>query len=224
MSGALALSPRTVIALDAMGGDNAPACVVAGAALARKRYPKVKFLFYGDEAQLRLLLAREPELLAASELHHTPDAIGASVKPSHALRQGTNSSMRLAINAVAEGRAACIVSAGNTGALMAMAKFTLRSLPGVDRPAIASLMPTRHGATVMLDLGANIVCDAENLVQFALMGAIFCRTVLGIDQPTVGLLNIGTEEVKGKDEIRAAAAILRERPLPRQVPGLRRGQ
>ena len=208
------MTASTVIALDAMGGDNAPDIVVDGAALARERHPKTRFVFYGDETRVKTLLDRHAALRSVSELRHTPDTIAPGLKPSLALRQGRNSSMRLALNAVAAGEAASIVSAGNTGALMAMAKFVLKTLPGIDRPAIASLIPTKTGESVMLDMGANIECDAENLVQFALMGAIFCSTVLGRSEPTVGLLNIGTEELKGHDEIRTAASILRERPIP----------
>ena len=205
---------RTVIALDAMGGDDAPAIVVDGAALARERYPKASFLFFGDEKKIKPLLDRHPILRDCSVLRHTPDVVSSDMKPSLALRQGRNSSMRLAINAVAQGEASCVVSAGNTGALMAIAKFVLKTMPGIDRPAIATLLPARKGEVVMLDLGANLECDAENLVQFALMGAIFCRAVQGIAEPTLGLLNIGAEELKGHDEVRTAAAILRERPIP----------
>ncbi|MDR3424831.1 MAG: phosphate acyltransferase PlsX [Alphaproteobacteria bacterium] len=212
-----------VIALDAMGGDAAPAIVVNGAALARTRYPDIKFIFFGDAAQIEPLLAKHPALRACSELRHTPEVISAEMKPSLALRQGRKSSMRLAINAVAEGEASSVVSAGNTGALLAMAKFVLRTLPGIDRPAIATLIPTQTGETVMLDLGANIECDAENLVQFALMGAIFCHTVLGRSEPLIGLLNIGTEELKGHDEVRIAASILRERPIPGRLFGFVEG-
>ena len=207
------MSNSTVIALDAMGGDHAPGIVIAGAALARERYPKIRFQFYGDELQIKPLLDRHPILHDCSELRHASETISPDLKPSLALRQGRNSSMRLALNAVANGEAGSVVSAGNTGALMAMAKFVLKTLPGVDRPAIASLVPTKIGESVMLDMGANVECDAENLVQFALMGAIFCRAVLGISEPTIGLLNIGTEELKGHDEVRTAANILRERPV-----------
>lgn len=217
------MTDSPVIALDAMGGDRAPEIVVAGASLARVRHPESRFIFFGDEARVKPLLEQDPDLRKASELRHTSDVITADMKPSLALRQGRNSSMRLAIDAVAKGQADCIVSAGNTGALMATAKFVLKTLPGIDRPAIASVMPTKIGETVMLDLGANIECDAENLVQFALMGAIFCRTVLGISNPSIGLLNIGTEEMKGHDEIRAAATILRERQLPGQFHGFVEG-
>jgi glycerol-3-phosphate acyltransferase PlsX len=213
----------TVIALDAMGGDKAPYIVFAGAALARERYPKIRFLFFGNEAEMKPLLSRFPILQDCSELRHAPDVISSDIKPSLALRQGRNSSMRMAINAVAQGEAASIVSAGNTGALMAVAKYVLRTLPGIDRPAIASLLPTKIGESVMLDLGANVECDAENLVQFALMGVIFCRAVLGISSPTVGLLNIGTEELKGHDEVRTAAAILRERQIPGRFYGFVEG-
>ncbi len=212
-----------VIALDAMGGDRAPAIVVEGAAKARERYPEIRFIFFGDEAKIEPLLGTYPILKKSSEIRHAVEVVSADAKPSVALRQGRKSSMRLAINAVAEGDAACIVSAGNTGALMAMAKFVLKTLPGVDRPAIATLIPTEKGETVMLDLGANIECDAENLFQFALMGAIFCRTVLGRSEPTIGLLNIGTEELKGHDEVRIAASILRERPIPAKFHGFIEG-
>jgi glycerol-3-phosphate acyltransferase PlsX len=217
------MTARTVIALDAMGGDRAPDIVVMGAALARERHPNVSYLFFGDEAAVKPLVDKYPELAAISQIIHTSDVVTNDVKPSIALRQGRNSSMRLAINAVEKGDAACIVSAGNTGALMATAKYVLRTLPGIDRPAIASIFPTQVGESIMLDLGANVECDAENLVQFALMGAIFSRTVLGISNPSIGLLNIGAEEMKGHDELRAAAALLRERPLPGRFYGFVEG-
>jgi glycerol-3-phosphate acyltransferase PlsX len=144
-------------------------------------------------------------------------------KPSIALRSGRRSSMRLAIDAVADAKADCVVSAGNTGALMAMAKFALKTLPGIDRPAIASFFPTMRGESVMLDLGANIECDAENLVQFALMGDAFARTVLGLVHPTVGLLNVGSEDLKGNDAVRAAATKLRSPDAPVKFHGFIEG-
>ena len=217
----MAKSP--IIAVDAMGGDQAPAIVINGVAIARERHPDSKYIFFGDEARVKPLLDKHPALCAVSELRHTPEMIPADLKPSLALRQGRNSSMRLAINAVAQGEACSVVSAGNTGALMATAKFVLKTLDGIDRPAMAGLMPTRFGESVMLDLGANVECDAENLVQFALMGAIFCRAVLGIQEPSIGLLNIGTEDMKGHDEIRAAAQLLRERSLPGKFYGFVEG-
>ncbi|MDD2326216.1 MAG: phosphate acyltransferase PlsX [Alphaproteobacteria bacterium] len=203
-----------VIALDAMGGDEGPDMVIAGAALALERYPKLSFIIYGDESKVSPILRRYPALAGASELRHTSESISPCMKPSLALRQGRQSSMRLAINAVAKGEACSVVSAGNTGALMAMAKFVLKTMPGIDRPAIATVFPTQKGECVVLDLGANLECDAENLVQFALMGGIFCHAVLGVQNPSIGLLNIGVEEMKGHDEVRTAASILRERPLP----------
>jgi len=220
---AVAGGPSLCIALDAMGGDHAPDMVVVGADMARTRCPGVRYLFFGDEARIRPLLEKYPALLPISTIRHTPDVVTGDTKPSVALRTGRNSSMRLAINAVAAGEAACVVSAGNTGALMAMAKFVLKTLPGIDRPAIASFFPTLRGESVMLDLGANLECDAENLLQFAVMGTVFSRTVLGVLQPTVGLLNVGSEEQKGHEQIRQAATALRESPLARNFHGFIEG-
>lgn len=217
------MSARLTIALDAMGGDHAPDMVVAGADEARQRCPDIRYLFFGDEHRIGPLLDRRSALKDVSTIRHTPDAIGNDAKPSVALRAGRTSSMRLAINAVAEGDASCVVSAGNTGALMAMAKFVLKTLPGIDRPAIASFLPTQRGESVMLDLGANVECDARNLVEFAVMGAVFARTVLGVAEPTIGLLNIGAEEVKGHEAIRNAAAQLRMMPLPGSFHGFIEG-
>jgi glycerol-3-phosphate acyltransferase PlsX len=217
------VSESITIALDAMGGDRAPAMVVKGADIALERHPDARFLLFGDEAQIMPLLARLPRLGKAATLHHTDEAVAADAKPSQALRTGRRSSMRLAIDAVASGRADGVVSAGNTGALMATAKFVLKTLPGIDRPAIATLFPTRRGDSVMLDLGANIECDAENLVQFALMGDVFARTVLGLLQPTVGLLNVGSEDLKGNDAVRGAAARLRGGMTPIRFHGFIEG-
>src|SRR6202048_867590 len=192
-----------------MGGDGAPAIVLKGAAIALQRHPGVRYLLFGADELVRPLLVKLPGLGEAATIVHTSEVIAADAKPSLALRAGRQSSMRLAIDAVAEGRADGVVSAGNTGALMAMAKFALKMLPGIDRPAIASFFPTQRGESVMLDLGANIECDAENLVQFALMGDVFARTVLGLIEPTVGLLNVGAQDVKGNNAVRAASARLR---------------
>ena len=197
------------IALDAMGGDAAPGIVLRGADIARQRYPGVDYLMFGTEERVAPLLAKLPALSEKVSFIHTDEVVADDAKPSAALRSGRRSSMRLAIDAVADGRASGVVSAGNTGALMAMAKFVLKMLPGIDRPAIASFFPTRRGESVMLDLGANIECDAENLVQFALMGDVFARTVLGLIEPTVGLLNVGEEDLKGNDAVRGASARLR---------------
>lgn len=208
------MSEGITIALDAMGGDRAPGMVVKGAEIALQRHPDLHFLIFGVEDEVRPLLSKAPHLIRAVTLHHTSESVADDAKPSLALRTGRQSSMRLAIDAVADGRADGVVSAGNTGALMAIAKFVLKMLPGIDRPAIASFFPTRRGESVMLDLGANIECDDENLVQFALMGDVFARTVLGLVEPTVGLLNVGSEDLKGNDAVRAASARLRETVTP----------
>src|SRR5882724_11194711 len=206
-----------------MGGDQAPRMVLKGADKSLKRYPQADFLLFGDEARITPLLAKMPRLTARARINHTTEFVTNEAKPSVALRTGRRSSMRLAIDAVADGRADGIVSAGNTGALMAMAKFALKMLPGIDRPAIASFFPTQRGESVMLDLGANVECDAENLVQFALMGDVFARTVLGLVEPTVGLLNVGAEDLKGNDAVREASARLRMAMSPIRFYGFVEG-
>lgn len=217
------MSHGITIALDAMGGDAAPGIVLKGADIARQRYPSVDYLMFGSEGKVAPLLAKLPALGERVSFIHTDEIVADDAKPSAALRSGRRSSMRLAIDAVAEGRASGVVSAGNTGALMAMAKFVLKMLPGIDRPAIASFFPTRRGESVMLDLGANIECDAENLVQFALMGDVFARTVLGLIEPTVGLLNVGEEDLKGNDAVRGASARLRLAMTPIRFHGFVEG-
>ncbi len=212
-----------VIALDGMGGDGAPDIVVRGAALARERLPMARFLIFGNEAQLTPLIERESGLKDHVEIRHTDQVVGNSDKPSYALRHLKDSSMRKAIDAVRDGEADCCVSAGNTGALMALAMFGLKTLRGVSRPAICSFFPTQKGETCMLDLGANVECSAQHLLQFAVMGEVFARTVMGISKPSVGLLNIGTEDLKGRDEIREAAALLRASPLPIRFAGFVEG-
>lgn len=204
-------SPR--IAIDAMGGDEGVRVMVAGAALARHRHDRFKFLLVGDETQIKAALDEHPNLRAASDILHTTEIVTGADKPSQALRKSRNSSMGLAINAVKAGDAAAAVSAGNTGALMAMSKLALRTMPGIDRPALAALLPTLGDTdVVMLDLGANTECDARNLVQFAVMGAAYSRILYGSEKPRVRLLNIGTEELKGTDSLRFAAQHLRGSP------------
>ena len=217
------MSSAIVIALDAMGGDLAPASVVEGAAIAHRRTPAARFLLFGDETQLSALLRSRGGLSAAVEIRHAPDAIANDDKPSQALRRGACSSMRMAIDAVRDGQAAGIVSAGNTGALMAMSKFVLKTQPGISRPAMVSYFPTLRGESAMLDLGANLRCDARNLVEFAVMGAGFARSVLGVERPTVGLLNVGIEEAKGNDSVRAAGRMLRELDLAFEFRGFVEG-
>ena len=203
------------IALDAMGGDHGPAVIVAGAQLALTRHPESEFLFYGDSALVAPLLDSRPALQAVSRLVHTDIAVRMEDKPSQALRYGRwKSSMWLAIDAIKKGEADMVVSGGNTGALMAMSKFNLKMLPGIERPAIAALWPTLRGESIVLDVGASIGADAEHLVDLALMGAATARILFGLDRPTVGLLNIGVEEAKGLEEVREAGQILREEPLP----------
>ena len=206
-----------------MGGDHAPDMVMDGAEFARERIPDVRYLIFGDQDKIAPLLDRHPKLAAASELRHTDEFVSNDAKPTQALRAGKRTSMRLAIEAVREEQAQASVSAGNTGALMAMSKVVLRTLPGIDRPAMVSYYPTIRGESVMLDLGANIDCDARNLVQFAVMGEVFARTVLGVVQPTVGLLNVGEEELKGNDAVKAAHAMLREAKLPIHFHGFVEG-
>jgi glycerol-3-phosphate acyltransferase PlsX len=217
------LSEPLTIALDAMGGDNAPEIVLKGADLARLRFPGVRFVVYGDEARIMPLLKRMETLGDIVTVHHTDETVTNETKPSVALRQGRKSSMQLAINAVRAGEAEGIVSAGNTGALMAMAKVSLKMLPGIDRPAIAAVFPAQRRECVMLDLGANVECDADNLFQFGVMGGVFASTVLGLLKPSIGLLNVGTEEVKGNDAVRLAATYLRESGLPIQYHGFVEG-
>jgi glycerol-3-phosphate acyltransferase PlsX len=203
------------IALDAMGGDHGPSVVVPGAALALSRHPDSEFILYGDRAQIEPLLAVQARLSRAARLVHTDVAVRMDDKPSQALRNGRwKSSMWLAIDAIKKGEADVAISAGNTGALMAMAKFNLRMLPGIERPAIAALWPTYKGEAIVLDLGASIGADAEHLVDMAVMGSAMARVLFGRDRPTVGLLNIGVEEVKGLEPVREAGRILREDPLP----------
>ena len=219
----MAVSPR--IAIDAMGGDIGPAVMIAGMARARRKDRSLRFEVFGDEAVIGPELAKHQALADAVAVHHTTDAIHASEKPSQAIRRAKTTSMGLAINAVKEGHADAALSGGNTGALMAMSKLALRTMPGIDRPALAALLPTL-GATdcVMLDLGANTECDAQNLVQFAVMGSAYSRTVLGIAKPRVKLLNIGTEELKGTDELKEAAALLRDADyLPLKFEGFTEG-
>jgi glycerol-3-phosphate acyltransferase PlsX len=203
------------IALDAMGGDHGPSVVVPGAGLAFSQHPDTEFVLFGDRTKIEPLLAAEPRLSGAARVEHTDLAVRMDDKPSQALRNGRwKSSMWLAVDAVKKGDADVAISAGNTGALMAMAKFNLKMLPGIERPAIAARWPTLKGESIVLDLGATIGADAEHLVDMAVMGSAMARVLFGYDRPTVGLLNIGVEEVKGLEPVREAGRILREDPPP----------
>ena len=202
-------APR--IAVDVMGGDGGPEAVLGGIERALRADRSLRFVLVGDEAVVGPGLERLSLPAGSATILHAPDSIAGDEKPSQALRRARTTSMGLAINAVKEGAADAALSAGNTGALMAMSKLALRTMPGIDRPALTALLPTlgSHDC-VMLDLGANTECDAQNLVQFAVMGAAYARTVLGLKKPRVKLLNIGTEELKGTGELKEAAALLRE--------------
>jgi glycerol-3-phosphate acyltransferase PlsX len=205
-----------------MGGDNAPSMVVWGLEIAAERHPSARFLLVGDETALNATLARSKRARAVCTVRHAPDVIGNDMKPTAALRLRT-ASMRVAIDAVAQGEAEGVVSAGNTGALLALAKIVIKGLPGIDRPAMAAIGPSARGDVVLLDLGANVVCSTRNLVEFAVMGDVFARTVLGLTAPTIGLLNVGVEELKGSDTVREAADILRASHIAPQFHGFVEG-
>jgi phosphate acyltransferase len=205
-------APRT-ISLDAMGGDAGPAVVVPGAAIALERHPGVRFLLFGDAARINPHLEVHPALVERSRIVHTDAVVEMRDKPSQALRRGRSSSLWLSLEAVHKGEADFVVSAGNTGALMAMAKLVLTTMRGIDRPAIAGQWPTLRGTCIVLDLGANIGATAGQLTEFAMMGAAMAHAILHVERPRVGLLNIGVEEIKGIEEVRQANAWLKENEL-----------
>jgi phosphate acyltransferase len=204
---------QRTIALDAMGGDFGPEVVVSGAAISLVRQPGVQFILCGDEARIKPVLAGHAKLAARSRIVHTDFAIASDEKPSQAMRRGKGSSMWLALEAVKSGEAEAAVSGGNTGALMAMAKLILRPLPGIERPAIAALWPTVTGECVVLDVGANIGATSRQLTDFAVMGAAMARVLFHVERPSVGLLNVGSEEIKGNEEVREAHVWLKGRDL-----------
>ncbi|MFT3731300.1 MAG: phosphate acyltransferase PlsX [Hyphomicrobium sp.] len=201
-------SPKT-IALDAMGGDHGPEVVISGAALSLERQPALSFIMYGQQPRIDAVLAQHPALRAKSRVIHTDHIISMNEKPSQALRRGKGSSMWLPLEAVKAGEADAAVSAGNTGALMAIAKLVLRPMAGIERPAIAALWPTVNSECIVLDVGANIGATASQLADFSLMGAAMARAVFHIERPSVGLLNVGTEEMKGNEDVKAAHALLK---------------
>jgi glycerol-3-phosphate acyltransferase PlsX len=203
------------IALDAMGGDVGASVVIPGAAISLTRHPDTEFLLFGERGLIEAELAKHPAMKAISRVFHTDVAVSMHDKPSQALRRGRKtSSMWLAIDAVKKGEADVAISAGNSGALMAMGRFCLRMLPGIDRPAIAAVWPTMRGDSVVLDLGATIGGDAHHLMALAVMGSAMASVLFDLERPTVGLLNIGVEEIKGREEIREAAELLRAMDLP----------
>ena len=214
---------KLTLSIDAMGGDNAPGIVVEGAALFLERRPGARVLLHGDEAALAPLVSANTVLSARADIRHSDVKITSDMKPSQALRRGKGSSMWNSVEAVRDGLADASVSAGNTGALMAISMLILRKMEGVHRPAMTALWPTLRGRTVVLDVGANIEADAEQLVSFAIMGEAFARATLGMDRPSVGILNIGSEEMKGHDEVREAHELLRNSPLKMDYRGFVEG-
>lgn len=188
------------LAIDAMGGDDAPQSVISGTALAMQNDPALRPILVGDENKLKPLIKDNP-ILHQVDILHTEDIVASDEVPSQALRSGKNSSMRLAIDLVKSGEASAVVSAGNSGALMIMALMVLRTIEGIERPALAALFPTLKGSCCMLDLGANIECSSTNLVQFAAMGDAFYRVIGKVDRPSIGLLNVGEEEQIGRAHV-----------------------
>jgi glycerol-3-phosphate acyltransferase PlsX len=212
------------VSIDAMGGDAGPGIVVAALVRSVVRHPAVNFILHGDEAELKPLLAKRGKLAERVAIRHTAERVRMEEKPSLALRRGRNTSMWRAIESVKKKEAEVAVSAGNTGALMAMSMVQLGTLEGIARPAIAALWPTKRGQSVVLDVGANISVTAEQLVDFAVMGEAFARAILGLERPTVGILNVGSEDVKGNDSVKGAAHILRNNSsLPIEFAGFVEG-
>lgn len=207
------MTANRTIALDAMGGDFGPSVVIPGAAISLTRQPHLKFVVFGNQTAIEGALANHPALAAKTRIVHTDFAIASDEKPSQAMRRGKGSSMWLALEAVKNGEAQAAVSGGNTGALMAMAKLILRPLPGIERPAIAALWPTVKGECIVLDVGANIGATSQQLVDFAFMGAAMARALFHTERPSVGLLNVGSEDIKGADEVKEAHAWLRQNDL-----------
>ena len=208
------MTRELTVSVDAMGGDAGPGVVVAALVRAIERHPEIHFLLHGDDVVLNPLLAAQPRLKGRITLRHAPERVTMEDKPSQIVRRGQNTSMWRAIESVKKGEAGVAVSAGNTGALMAMSLFQLRTIEGIARPAIASIWPTMRGRTVVLDVGANVSATAEQLVDFAVMGEAYAQVVFNMERPSIGLLNVGSEEQKGNDAVRAAAAILRSSKLP----------
>ena len=217
------MGQQRTLALDAMGGDHGPEVIVPGAAISLERHPGLSFILVGDEARIAPVLAAHPALAARSRIVHTTQVVAMNEKPSQALRRGKGSSMWLALDAVRTGEAAAAVSAGNTGALMAMAKLILRPMKGIERPAIAALWPTINAECIVLDVGANIGATSRQLTDFTLMGAAMARALFHVERPTASLLNVGVEEVKGAEEVKQAHALLKAVELPLDYRGFIEG-
>jgi glycerol-3-phosphate acyltransferase PlsX len=210
------MNPKTIIALDAMSGDRGPETVVSAAAFSAGQYPNLELILVGDQTILEALMARKslPDTVKRRmSIQHASQVVTMEDPPAQAMRSKKDSSMRVAIDLVKEGRAQACVSAGNTGALMATARFVLKMITGIDRPAICSALPSMQGHTFMMDLGANVDCSSEHLYQFALMGSVLAKAIDGIEAPRIGLLNIGSEETKGNDLVKQASQLLANSPL-----------
>jgi phosphate acyltransferase len=211
------------VSIDAMGGDAGPAIVVSALLRTLQRHPDARFILHGDEAQLNALVARQPKLAGRASVRHAPGRVTMEDKPSHVLRRGKDTSMWHTIQCVKDGDADVAVSAGNTGALMAVSMFGLGIIEGISRPAIAVIWPTLKGQCVVLDVGANVGATNEQLVDFAVMGEAFAHVIFGLAKPTVGILNVGAEEQKGNEGVRGAAQILRNSNLPMAFHGFVEG-
>ena len=211
------------VSIDAMGGDAGPAIVVSALLRTLQRHPDARFILHGDEAQLNALVARHPKLAGRASVRHAPGRVTMEDKPSHVLRRGKDTSMWHTIQCVKDGDADVAVSAGNTGALMAVSMFGLGIIEGISRPAIAVIWPTLKGQSVVLDVGANVGATDEQLVDFAVMGEAFAHVIFGLAKPTVGILNVGAEEQKGNEGVRGAAQILRNSNLPMAFHGFVEG-
>lgn len=218
------MAGELTVSIDAMGGDAGPSVVVSALARSIQRHPAVKFILHGDETVLNQLIAkRKGKFGNRVTIRHAPTRVGMDEKPSYALRRRRDSSLWHAIESVKSGEAQAVVSAGNTGALMAMGMYQLGLINGISRPAIASVWPTQRGQVVVLDCGANVECDSEQLVDFAIMGEALSRALFGLPKPRVGLVNVGSEEVKGHEAVRNAAHTLRQSDLPMEFCGFIEG-
>lgn len=200
---------EVVLGIDAMGGDSGPQAVIEGAALAIRQGLRARIVLFGDEQQLKPLVAAQNNL-GGAEIRHADNVVAMTDKPMHVLRRGRDTSMWSAVTALADGEIHAVVSGGNTGALMAVSRKQLGMIDGIDRPAVTALWPNPHGRSVVLDVGANVEADENQLVQFAIMGEAFFRALTKTERPTVGLLNVGAEDLKGHELIRTAARVLRE--------------
>ena len=211
------------VSIAAMGGDAGPGIVVDALVRALQRHPQVQFLLHGDETQLHALVSKHPKLQGRVSVKHASGRVAMEDKPSHVLRRGRDTSMWHAIDSVKQGEADVAISAGNTGALMAVSMFGLGIVEGISRPAIATIWPTLKGQTIVLDVGANVEASDEQLVDFAVMGEAFAHVIFGLERPTVGILNVGSEEQKGNDAVKGAAQILRNSNLPMAFHGFVEG-